>query len=67
VKTGGKGYTQKCCHIHGPEEVKTCIEIAFKCVESDRQKRLTISQIVDELKRIDIEKMSLTHEVLEDQ
>uniref|UniRef100_A0ACD5Y923 Uncharacterized protein n=1 Tax=Avena sativa TaxID=4498 RepID=A0ACD5Y923_AVESA len=47
---------------HGSEEVKTCIELALTCVESDRQKRLSIKQIVDELNRIDIEKLPLTHE-----
>jgi len=52
---------------HGSEEVKTCIELALTCVESDRQKRLSIKQIVDELNRIDIEKLPLTHEVLKDQ
>uniref|UniRef100_A0ACD5YVF8 Uncharacterized protein n=1 Tax=Avena sativa TaxID=4498 RepID=A0ACD5YVF8_AVESA len=46
---------------HGSQEVKTCIEIALTCVESDRQKRLTIRQIVDELNRIDIAKMPRTH------
>ncbi|EMS45452.1 Cysteine-rich receptor-like protein kinase 29 [Triticum urartu] len=47
---------------HMLQEVKTCIEIALSCVESDRQKRPTISQIVNVLKRIDIEKLSLTCE-----
>ncbi|KAM0867664.1 hypothetical protein ACQ4PT_041849 [Festuca glaucescens] len=45
---------------HGSQEVKTCIEIVLTCVESDRRKRLTISQIIDELNRIDIAKLSLT-------
>ncbi|XP_020195944.1 putative disease resistance protein RGA3 [Aegilops tauschii subsp. strangulata] len=47
---------------HISQEVKTCIEIALSCVESDRQKRPTISQIVNALKMIDIEKLSLTCE-----
>jgi len=39
-------------------EIKTCIEIAIKCVESDRAKRPTITQIVDELEKIDNAKSS---------
>lgn len=38
---------------HTSQEVRTCIEIALRCVEDDREKRPTISEIVDELKRLD--------------
>lgn len=34
------------------QEVKTCIEIALRCVEADRAERPTIAEIVDELKEI---------------
>jgi hypothetical protein len=30
-------------------QVKTCIEIALRCVEADRHKRPSISDIVDKL------------------
>ncbi|KAF7082429.1 hypothetical protein CFC21_086301 [Triticum aestivum] len=39
-------------------EIKTCIETPLKCVESDRKKRPTITQIVDELDKIDNAKSS---------
>ncbi|XP_071682296.1 uncharacterized protein [Lolium perenne] len=45
------------------QEVKICIEIALKCVESDRVKRPTINQIVDELDKIDNAKSSSTSQV----
>ncbi|XP_051180402.1 uncharacterized protein [Lolium perenne] len=45
------------------QEVKICIEIALKCVESDRLKRPTINQIVDELDKIDNAKSSSTGQV----
>lgn len=48
------------------QEVKTCIEIALKCLEDDRQKRPTIGEIVDELTRIDIENLSLTDEIFDE-
>ncbi|XP_044434212.1 L-type lectin-domain containing receptor kinase VIII.2 isoform X2 [Triticum aestivum] len=35
------------------EQVKTCIEIALRCVEFDREKRPTIADIVDELNKIE--------------
>jgi len=35
------------------QEVKTCIKIALKCVEYDRVKRPTITDIIDELDKID--------------
>ncbi|XP_047047367.1 disease resistance protein RGA5-like [Lolium rigidum] len=41
---------------HASQEIKTCIEIALRCVKSDRQERPTISNIVDDLNRIDIAK-----------
>ncbi|CAM0901610.1 unnamed protein product [Alopecurus aequalis] len=44
------------------QEVKTCIEIALRCVKSDRQERPTISKIVDDLNRIDIAKFPFTHD-----
>ncbi|VAI68366.1 unnamed protein product [Triticum turgidum subsp. durum] len=37
---------------HLSEEVRTCIEIALKCVEDDRTRRPTIAQIVNELSNI---------------
>uniref|UniRef100_M8CF42 non-specific serine/threonine protein kinase n=1 Tax=Aegilops tauschii TaxID=37682 RepID=M8CF42_AEGTA len=40
------------------EEVRTCIEIALKCVEDDRIRRPTIAQIVNELSNIGIAKSS---------
>ncbi|CAM0901629.1 unnamed protein product [Alopecurus aequalis] len=47
---------------HAIKEVKTCIEIALRCVKYDRRDRPTISMIVDDLHRIDIEKNSFRHE-----
>uniref|UniRef100_A0ACD5Y4H8 Uncharacterized protein n=1 Tax=Avena sativa TaxID=4498 RepID=A0ACD5Y4H8_AVESA len=47
---------------HRSQEVKTCNEIALRCVKSDRRKRLTISQIVNELNKIDIANLPLMHE-----
>ncbi|XP_048551254.1 cysteine-rich receptor-like protein kinase 44 [Triticum urartu] len=38
---------------HISEQVMTCIEIAFRCVEFDREKRPTIADIVNELNKID--------------
>ncbi|VAI68370.1 unnamed protein product [Triticum turgidum subsp. durum] len=43
---------------HLSEEVRTCIEIALKCVEDDRTRRPTIAQIVNELSNIGIAKSS---------
>lgn len=40
------------------QEVKTCIEIALRCVESERGKRPTIAEIVDELNMVDTTKSS---------
>uniref|UniRef100_K3XVG7 protein-serine/threonine phosphatase n=1 Tax=Setaria italica TaxID=4555 RepID=K3XVG7_SETIT len=47
---------------HTSHEIKTCIEIALRCVESDRVKRPTIAEIVDELNKIDDVKRSLADE-----
>ena len=47
-------------------EVQTCIEIALRCLEDDKDKRLTIKEIVGELNRIGIETLSLSNEVLKD-
>ncbi|KAF7046676.1 hypothetical protein CFC21_055693 [Triticum aestivum] len=43
---------------HVFEEVRTCIEIALKCVEADRKRRPTIAQIVNELSNIGVAKSS---------
>ncbi|KAI4978904.1 hypothetical protein ZWY2020_015657 [Hordeum vulgare] len=37
---------------HTLEQVKTCIKIALRCVEVDRERRPTIAQIVDELNKV---------------
>uniref|UniRef100_A0ACD5Y9W4 Uncharacterized protein n=1 Tax=Avena sativa TaxID=4498 RepID=A0ACD5Y9W4_AVESA len=47
---------------HASKEVKTCIEIALRCVKSDRHERPTISMIVNDLNRNDIAKFPLTYE-----
>ncbi|KAM3296841.1 hypothetical protein ACQJBY_038940 [Aegilops geniculata] len=39
--------------LHTSEQVKTCIEIALRCMEVDREKRPTIAEIVDELNLVD--------------
>ncbi|KAM3214446.1 hypothetical protein ACQJBY_066754 [Aegilops geniculata] len=44
---------------HISQEVNTCIKIALSCIKHDRQKRPTISQVVDALNMIDVEKLSL--------
>ncbi|XP_062201772.1 cysteine-rich receptor-like protein kinase 44 [Phragmites australis] len=44
---------------HTSQQLKTCIEIALRCVETDRAKRPTITEIVDKLKKIDTAKRSL--------
>ncbi|KAM0829573.1 hypothetical protein ACQ4PT_066796 [Festuca glaucescens] len=38
---------------HTSEQVSTCIEIALRCVEDDREKRPSIGEIVDELNKVD--------------
>ena len=50
---------------HTWKEVKTCIGIALRCLEDDRNKRPTIREIVDELNRIDIENLSLADETVD--
>ncbi|XP_044414558.1 putative receptor-like protein kinase At4g00960 [Triticum aestivum] len=37
---------------HTSDQVKTCIEIALRCVQVDREKRPTIAKIVDELNKV---------------
>jgi serine/threonine protein kinase len=37
---------------HASQEVRTCIEIALRCVEADRGQRPTITEIVNELSNI---------------
>ncbi|EMS58529.1 hypothetical protein CFC21_095095 [Triticum aestivum] len=43
---------------HVTEEVRTCIEIALKCVEDDRKRRPAIATIVNELSNIGIARSS---------
>ncbi|KAM3346843.1 hypothetical protein ACQJBY_021055 [Aegilops geniculata] len=50
--------------LHTAHEVKTCIEIALRCVEADRVKRPTIAEIIDELNKVDIVKTSLIDQVI---
>ncbi|XBI84796.1 hypothetical protein VPH35_093024 [Triticum aestivum] len=45
---------------HTSQEVNKCIEIALRCVEADRVLRPTITEIVDELRKIDTMKRSST-------
>ncbi|CAM0901618.1 unnamed protein product [Alopecurus aequalis] len=47
---------------HASHEVMTCIKIALRCVKSDRHERPTMSEIVDDLHRLDNSKSLLTHE-----
>jgi hypothetical protein len=49
---------------HASQEVKTCVEIALRCVEADRANRPSIAEIVDELDKIDTGNRSITDEVL---
>lgn len=48
---------------HTSEQVNTCIEIALRCVEVDREKRPTIAEIVDELNKVDTVESSPTGQV----
>jgi pyruvate dehydrogenase phosphatase len=48
---------------HASEQVNTCIEIALRCVEVDREKRPTIAEIVDELNKVDTVERSPTGQV----
>ncbi|XP_037454358.1 disease resistance protein Pik-2-like [Triticum dicoccoides] len=43
---------------HILEQVRTCTEIALRCVEFQREKRPNITEIVDELNKIDVDKCS---------
>jgi hypothetical protein len=45
-------------------EVETCIEIALRSVETDREKRPTIREIVDKLNKLETVRKSLTGQVL---
>jgi hypothetical protein len=49
--------------LHTSEQVKTCIEIALRCGEVDREKRPTIAEIVDELNKVDAAESSPTSQV----
>ncbi|VAH99801.1 unnamed protein product [Triticum turgidum subsp. durum] len=48
---------------HTSREVRTCIEIALKCVESSQVKRPTINQIIQRLNKIDIVECSSIDEL----
>ncbi|XBI43647.1 hypothetical protein VPH35_108393 [Triticum aestivum] len=52
---------------HISQQVETCIEIALRCVEVDREKRPTIAEIVDELNQVDTAEGSLTGQVTKNQ
>lgn len=47
------------------EEVKTCIKIALRCVETDRTKRPNVTEIVDELSKIGTPRSSPIAQALE--
>jgi hypothetical protein len=48
---------------HTSEQIKTCIQIALKCVEVDRENRPAIAEIVGELNKVDTAESSLTSQV----
>uniref|UniRef100_A0A453QBB1 Protein kinase domain-containing protein n=1 Tax=Aegilops tauschii subsp. strangulata TaxID=200361 RepID=A0A453QBB1_AEGTS len=48
---------------HTSREVRTCIEIALKCVEFSREKRPTIKEIIQKLNKIDIVECSSIHQL----
>ena len=48
---------------HASQEVRTCIEMALRCVETDRAQRPTITQIVNELNNIGTAKSSPVDQV----
>ena len=48
---------------HASQEVRTCIEMALRCVETDRAQRPTITQIVNELNNIGAAKSSPVDQV----
>ncbi|KAI4978717.1 hypothetical protein ZWY2020_015470 [Hordeum vulgare] len=45
---------------HTLEQVRTCAEIALRCVELEREKRPNITEIVNELNKIDVDESSDT-------
>lgn len=45
-------------------EVKTCIEIAVRCVEADRKKRPTVREIIDKLNEIENGRKALIGQVM---
>ncbi|VAH23394.1 unnamed protein product [Triticum turgidum subsp. durum] len=51
---------QETMSSHTSEQVITCIKIALRCVEFDREKRPTIADIIDELNKIDNAESSAT-------
>uniref|UniRef100_A0A453A0R2 Protein kinase domain-containing protein n=1 Tax=Aegilops tauschii subsp. strangulata TaxID=200361 RepID=A0A453A0R2_AEGTS len=51
---------QETMSSHTSEQVITCIKIALRCVEFDREKRPTIAGIIDELNKIDNAESSAT-------
>jgi pyruvate dehydrogenase phosphatase len=48
---------------HTSEQIKTCIQIALRCVEVDRENRPAIAEIVGELNKVNIAESSLTSQV----
>ena len=48
---------------HASQEVRTCIEMALRCVETDRAQRPTITEIVNELSNIGTAKSSPVDQV----
>ena len=50
---------------HTSREVRTCIEIALKCVEFSREKRPTIKEIIQKLNKIDIVECSSIRQLYE--
>lgn len=44
-------------------EVKTCIEIAVRCVEPDRKKRPTLREIIDKLNELENVRKALIGQV----
>lgn len=49
---------------HTLEQVRTCTEIALRFVELEREKRPNITEIVNELNKIDVDESSDTGQVL---
>jgi pyruvate dehydrogenase phosphatase len=48
---------------HISQEVKTCIEMALRCMDVNRVKRPTITEIVDELDKLDAARRSFIGQV----